>query len=70
MNPQEHANMVNERSQLQEKLAAVEQLEKNSPGNHQLAAERNKIMARLQAIDTAVGFHYAAQDQVNPRAQL
>ena len=70
MNPQEHANMVNERSQLQEKLAAVEALEKNSPGNHLLATERNKILKRLQDIETATAFHYAEKDSENPRAQL
>ena len=70
MNPQEHANMVLERSQLQEKLANVEALEKNSPGNAQLATERNKILKRLSQIETATGFHYAEQDSLNPRAQL
>ena len=70
MNPQEHANMVNERSQLQEKLAAVEALEKNSPGNHLLATERGNILKRLQDIETATAFHYAEKDSENPRAQL
>ena len=70
MNAADHANMVLERSQLQEKLANVEALEKNSPGNAQLATERNKILKRLSQIETATGFHYAEQDSLNPRAQL
>ena len=70
MNPQQHANMVNERAKLQEKLAMVEALEKNSPGNHLLLTERGNILKRLSQIETATAFHYAEKDSENPRAQL
>jgi hypothetical protein len=71
MSPEDHAKLVNERAALQERLAAVESLAKNNrPGSHILAAEKNKILQRLQDIDTAVSFHFAAKDAEQPRAQL
>jgi len=70
MNPDEHAAAVNRRAQLQSKLAIVEALEKNKPGDHLLLSERSDILKELSALETKFGFHFAEQDSLNPRAQI